>query len=93
MHTVSLHHCSSRRQYHIKENVDGAYFEGCLGFLCQHSELKELESLFSSYHRSALNLEGFSIPASQLTDAVCCSKTPQSHKEKGILTNETISYN
>lgn len=42
MHTVSLHHCSFPRQYHIKENVDRASFEDCLGFLCQLSELKGL---------------------------------------------------
>ena len=82
MPTPSLPHCCSRRQYHIKENVDGAYFGGCLGFLCQHSELKGLESLLSSYHLSALILKGFSIPTSQLTDAVCCSKMPESHQKE-----------
>lgn len=51
-HSLSLHHCSPRRQYHITENMDGAYFEGCLGSLCQHSELKRLESLLISYYHS-----------------------------------------
>ena len=53
MHGLNLHQCSPRRQYHITENMDEAYFEGCLGSLCQHSELKRLESLLISYHHSS----------------------------------------
>lgn len=53
-----------------------------------NSELKRLSLCYSVYHHSnprmALN------PASQITDALWCSKNPESYQGKSILTNKTI---
>lgn len=56
MHKLSLPR-SHRRYFcndieYVTENMGRAYFEGCLDALCEHSELKKLESLLISYHHS-----------------------------------------
>lgn len=67
-------------------------FWGCLGFLCQHSELKGLESLLSSYHRLLYPKRLFhpNQPAYR-----CCLllKNARIPSKRGILTNEIVSYN
>lgn len=86
MHSLSIH-CSLKVPHYRK--YWWSIF-GRLGFLFQHSEIKRLESLLISYHHTNPRMPF--IPASQLTDAVDCSKKPMAYQGKGTLTDKTITY-